>query len=131
MNFFRKKGNGISVISKVGKGKCDKSCRKRYRHRYGKSLKEWEEYAQNEILMSDCPAGSICVISHNPHKKTREIGLNPGKTISVFKNEPADSNMIICLDMTRYIISKSIAARISVKAQTGDITEDGDQSEIK
>jgi Fe2+ transport system protein FeoA len=74
-----------------------------------------EKIANGERLsLADCPEDSKCLIVNNTNKITKEIGINPGKTIVTFKNEPSDSNMIICLDSTRYIIAKSIAEMITV-----------------
>ncbi len=111
MNFFRRYGRNNGKQLRKDTAACNK---KRHRHRFGEKAEVRIE--SEDVRLSDCPAGALCIISINPHKKTKEIGLNPGKTISVFKNEPSDKNMIICLDMTRYIIAKSIADRIMVKA---------------
>jgi len=89
-------------------------------------MTDWNNIARPDMVLTDCPAGSLCMIMYNPHKMTKEIGLNPGKTIAVFKNEPADSNMIICMDNTRYIVAKTIASDITVKAHIEDESETGD-----
>jgi Fe2+ transport system protein FeoA len=116
MNFFRKNDRQGGDLIKEDPEKCANDCCKRHRHRRGRDETVSSEGDRETIALSSCPAGSLCIISGNKHKMTKEIGLNPGKTISVFKNEPSDSNMIICLDMTRYIIAKAIASRITVKA---------------
>lgn len=99
---------------------CKDECRHKKRHRHGKSLAVWEATGREEIPLSTSPAGSLCIVSHNPNKMTKEIGINPGKRIAVFKNEPADTNMIICLDTTRFIIAKSIARKITVRPLPAD-----------
>jgi Fe2+ transport system protein FeoA len=68
----------------------------------------------DKLSLNECPEGKKCMILWNPNKMTKEIGMNPGKTVIVFKNSDSDSNMIICLDSTRYIIAKSIAEMIKI-----------------
>ncbi|MBW6515769.1 MAG: ferrous iron transport protein A [Candidatus Cloacimonetes bacterium] len=120
MSIFRKKGNDDNGLIKEVNIGCNQQdrCHMRRRRRHGKSLAAWEAMGKNEIPLCECPAGSLCIVSFNPNKMTKEIGLNPGKTIAVYKNEPADSNMIVCLDTTRYILPKSIAKKIITKAFT-------------
>ncbi len=69
------------------------------------------------VSLDVCPENSICLIQCNPIKKTKEIGLNPGKTITIFKNEPSDPNIIIGVESTRYILAKSIAKEVLVLIQ--------------
>ena len=125
MNFFRKKNidNGDFIKESPGSCECKDDCRHRKRHRHGKSLAAWEATGREESPLSESPAGSLCIVSHNSNKMTKEIGINPGKTIAVFKNEPADPNMIICLDTTRFIVAKSIARKITVRAIPADEQE--------
>ena len=117
MIFFRKKRDDNQNVIHEIPDSCQykQQCHVKHRHRHGRSLASWEATSQEEFSLSDCPAGSSCTISYNPNKMTKEIGLNPGKTIAVFKNEPNDSNIIICLDTTRFIVARSIAKKISVK----------------
>ena len=120
MNFFRKKRNDDhNSVQKIADS-CEykDNCPRKHRHRYGRSLAGWEATSKREVTLSECPSGSLCIVSNNPNKMTKEIGLNPGKTIAIFKNEPADSNMIICLDTTRFIVAKSRTRKITVKIVT-------------
>ena len=73
------------------------------------------EYDGKEVFaLSECLPDKEYIIVCNPIKKTKEIGINPGKEIVVFKNEPSDYNMIVSLETTRYIIAKSLADQILV-----------------
>lgn len=118
MSFFRKGKENDDGLIKDTSIECNYDCRRKHRHRHGIKHKEGESETPEIRVLSDCPEDCICIISYNPHRMTKEIGLNPGKSIAVFKNEPSDSNMIICVDMTRYIIAKSIAGKITVQIQT-------------
>ena len=97
-------------------GRCpDGECYRERKHRNRQGRRMEEKLANGEsIVLADCPEDSKCLIVNNTNKVTKEIGINPGKTIITFKTEPSDSNMIICLDSTRYIIAKSIAEMITV-----------------
>jgi|GEM_PF-2095566 len=130
MNFNRKKGKGRPSLFRKDPDNCGLNCQRKHRHRFGKNTADWNNLARPDVVLTDCPAGSLCMIMHNPHKMTKEIGVNPGKTIAVFKNEPADSNMIICLDNTRYIIAKSIARGILVKTHSEDEPVDCEQVSV-
>jgi len=91
---------------------------KKRMHRHGsvadkKSLNQ--NNGQHITPLSNCPPNTLCIVVCNPIKKTKEIGINPGKEVFVFKNEPSDTNMIISLETTRYIIAKTIADKILVR----------------
>lgn len=87
---------------------------RRHRHRFCQKQVCPGKDEQNVVSLSEAPQNAICLVVCNPIKKTKEIGINPGKEIKVFKNEPSDGNMIITLETTRYIIAKSLADNILV-----------------
>ena len=119
MKWFR--GKREKALIKEDPQKCEYQCRHKHRHRYGEHCREWAlSMKDKSVHLSECPAGSLCIISSNPNKMTKEIGLNPGKTVSVFKNEISDNNMIICLETTRYIVAKSIAKKVAVRPYIPD-----------
>jgi len=102
--FFRGKG--------FGRGK-----KRRHRH----CLREVcpPEVTKDDVIpLSECPEDTVCLVVCNPIKSTKEIGINPGKNVQVFKNSPSDGNMVISLETSRYIIAKSLADEILVTLKT-------------
>jgi Fe2+ transport system protein FeoA len=95
---------------------CGSGMGKQHRHRcragcYGAGKK----FDNEDILpLSELHKGASGVVCCNPDKKTKVIGINPGRHLVVFKNESYEPNLIVSLESTRYIIAKSIACNIYV-----------------
>jgi Fe2+ transport system protein FeoA len=98
MNWFRGKGRVH------GKKKKHCSQRKRIFHHNTEcfSLNDTQENASYLVLA-------------NPDKKTNEMGLHAGSVLTVHKNHQTDSNIIIAIGETRYIIPRVLAREILVK----------------
>lgn len=65
--------------------------------------------------LSDFAQGANVVVVSNSDKKTLEMGLFSGASVTVLKNRPRDANMVIAAGESRYIIAKDSAEKISVR----------------
>jgi Fe2+ transport system protein FeoA len=98
MNWFRGMGKGY--------GKKRQRCQSMKRHHQRRmGCLPLNEALENERYM----------ILNNPDIKTTEMGLHAGSIITVHKNHQTDSNIIIAVGETRYIIPREIAVNIRVK----------------
>jgi len=55
------------------------------------------------------------IVMCNPDRKTVEMGIFSGGVITVHKNDPTDSNLIVAVGESRYIIPRDLARRILIK----------------
>ena len=67
-----------------------------------------------ESLLSAEP-GKKYAIMCNPDKKTMEMGLYVGALISVQKNDALDSNIVVGVGESRYIIPRELAEKILIR----------------
>lgn len=65
--------------------------------------------------LDGCTHGDMALVTSNPDKKTRELGMFCGVMIDVIKNDDGNANMIIGVGDARYAISKEVAKLICVK----------------
>jgi Fe2+ transport system protein FeoA len=65
--------------------------------------------------LNECIEGDHALVTGNPDKKTRELGMFCGVMINVIKNDDGNANMIIGVGDARYAISKDVAKLICVK----------------
>ncbi len=80
----------------------------KHKHRHGKQNRK------GKLSLSESMVNRKVTILVNPDRKTVEMGLYPGATASVVKNEPFNPNVIVSVGECRYIIAKSIADEILV-----------------
>ncbi len=64
--------------------------------------------------LSDFAQGATVVVVSNKDRKTLEMGLFTGASVTVLKNRPRDANMLVAAGESRYIIDKEAAAKIQV-----------------
>lgn len=65
--------------------------------------------------LNECIEGEQALVTGNPDKKTRELGIFCGTMIHVIKNDDGNANMIIGVSDARYAIAKEVAKLICVK----------------
>ena len=65
--------------------------------------------------LNECLEGDLALVTGNPDKKTRELGIFCGVMINVIKNDDGHANMIIGVGDARYAIAKEVAKLICVK----------------
>lgn len=83
--------------------------------RRGKRKKCCCEKREGVRRLSDFAQGAeVCVVV-NPDRRTLEMGVCACSSVEVVKNRPHDSNMVIDVGTSRYIIPKSIADNIRVR----------------
>lgn len=80
----------------------------KHKHRHGK------QRGKGKLSLSESVVSRKVTILANPDRKTVEMGLYPGASASVVKNEPNNPNIIVSVGECRYIIAKSIADNILV-----------------
>jgi Fe2+ transport system protein FeoA len=67
------------------------------------------------IPLNEAMENENYIILSNPDKKTNEMGLHAGAMIIIMKNNGNDSNIIVAISDSRYIIPREMAASIRVK----------------
>ena len=70
--------------------------------------------------LNECSNGDQALVTGNPDKKTRELGIFSGVMINVIKNNDGHANMIIGVGDARYAIAKKVAQLICVKVNRED-----------
>lgn len=65
--------------------------------------------------ISDFANGAEVVVLSNSDKQTLEMGIFSGVPIHIIKNRLNDSNMLVAVGESRYIIPKEAAAKIKVR----------------
>lgn len=55
------------------------------------------------------------IVVGNSDKKTLNMGIFPGKTIHIVKNNPVEANIVVSLGEDRIVLSKKIANGILVR----------------
>ncbi len=81
-----------------------------FKHKYRRR----KQSRKGKLSLSESMVNRKVTILANPDRKTVEMGLYPGATASVVKNEPFNPNLIVSVGECRYIIAKSIADEILV-----------------
>lgn len=74
--------------------------------------------------LDQCQSGDHALVTGNPDKKTRELGMFCGVMIDIIKNDDGNANMIIGVGDARYAISKKVAKLICVKVNREDSAHD-------
>ncbi|MFC1467193.1 FeoA family protein [Verrucomicrobiota bacterium] len=70
--------------------------------------------------LNQCVEGDQALVTGNPDKKTRELGIFCGVMINVIKNDDGNANMIIGVGDARYAIAKEVAKLVCVKVNRED-----------
>ncbi len=109
---FKMKGNK----GWFGKNKCCCKNEKGFQHQNGKGCHH--QHRHNCIMLSECNEDDKVRIRSNPDIKTMEMGVFPGRNLTIVKNSDSDDNIIVALDDARLIIAKKIAENIMVKAHS-------------
>lgn len=68
-----------------------------------------------ELNLNSALANHRYVIMSNPDRKTVEMGIFPGGIITVHKNDLSDSNLIVTVGNTRYILPRELAGKILIR----------------
>ncbi|HCX73218.1 MAG TPA: hypothetical protein DHM37_05825 [Candidatus Cloacimonas sp.] len=94
--------------------------RKKRRRAKGKRCKNHPQCnrgSNNNRFLNLCEAevGRKYVVVDNPDHKIMEMGVFNGCVITVHKNNPSDSNIIIAVGESRFIIPKPTACRILIR----------------
>lgn len=95
----------------------DNNCR--HQHRNGRRCKIADSFSLRQAAQDD-----RYQIVFNNHLKLIEMGIVPGAIISVVKNEPQETNLIVNVSDCKYMISKEIAEDIMVIGVQDDFEGD-------
>jgi Fe2+ transport system protein FeoA len=61
-----------------------------------------------------CGAEERCIVRSNPDRRSLEMGLFRGALVKVLRNRPEDTNMLIGVGDSRFVLSKQTADLILV-----------------
>jgi Fe2+ transport system protein FeoA len=94
--------------------------RRKGRRFKGKGCKNHPRYNRrhhNNRFLNLCEAkvGEKYVVMNNPDHKIMEMGVFNGCVITVHKNNASDSNIIVAVGESRFIIPKPTACRILIR----------------
>lgn len=87
---------------------------RRHRHKRCDQIQGICRRELGNISLAEAPVGQNFVIVCNPDRKTMEMGIYPGGTVMVQKNDPTDQNIVVAIGNSRFIIPRELAQRIRV-----------------
>ncbi|MCF7794657.1 MAG: ferrous iron transport protein A [Candidatus Cloacimonetes bacterium] len=91
--------------SRSGKGK-----------RHGKHCRQHKRRFVGEYInLTEAEVGKKYIIMKNPDVKTMEMGLYRSGIITVHKNEAENSNIVVGVGESRYIIPRDLAEKIKIR----------------
>ena len=61
------------------------------------------------------PEGAEAVITANPDRTSREMGLSPGAHVRMLRNHRRDHAVVVALGDARFFVSRPIAAHVTLK----------------
>ena len=64
--------------------------------------------------LSICRTGDRCIVRSNPDRRSLEMGLFRGALVKVLRNRLEDTNMLIGVGDSRFVVSKQTADLILV-----------------
>jgi len=94
-----------------GRKKNSNCCGNRHRKDGGRGKRKFRHC----ISLSEAVEDQKYIIIFNPDKQTIEMGITPSSMIFIHKNNPNETNMVIGVGETRFIISRKSAEAIKVK----------------